>query len=213
MPQVLKSSVRARIEDAALRSFARHGYDGTSMAMIAAAAETAPANLYRYYSSKETLFDAVVPADLARRHDALLDTRITALAEGGTAEAATAAGLLDFWAEHRLAVVVLLDKAEGTRFADYPDAFVERLTGHARQAMTTAPSRDQLEIVRLVFDNTRSAIARILATGQDREQIRALITAFWSYQVPGLRGLLAFLNSDTGDGPAPHEAAPPPHRG
>lgn len=199
MTQVLKPSVRARIEDAALRSFAGHGYEGTSMAMIAAAAGTAPANLYRYYSSKETLFDAVVPADLARRHDALLDTRITALAEGGPAEAVTAAGLLDFWAQHRLAIVVLLDKAEGTRFGSYPGAFVERLVGHARQAMMSAPSPEQLEILRLVFDNTRSAIARILATGQDREHIRALITAFWSYQVPGLRGLLAFLNSGDAD--------------
>lgn len=195
MTQVLKSSVRARIEDAALRSFAQHGYDGTSMAMIAAAAGTAPANLYRYYSSKETLFDAVVPDELARRHDALLDTRVAALAEGGTAEAVTAADLLDFWVEYRLAVVVLLDKADGTRFDGYPSAFVERLAGHFRQAMTSAPSPDQLEILRLVFDNTRGAIARILAAGQDREHIRALITAFWSYQVPGLRGLLAYLNS------------------
>lgn len=199
MAQVLKPSVRTRIEDAALRSFAEHGYDGTSMAMIAAAAGTAPANLYRYYSSKETLFDAVVPASLAVGHDSLLDTRIAALAEGGTVEAVTAADLLDFWLEHRLAVVVLLDKAEGTRFAAYPDAFVERLVGHACRAMMSMPAPEHLRILRLVFDNTRSAIARILATGQDREHIRVLITAFWSYQVPGLRGLLAFLNSDADD--------------
>lgn len=198
MTQVLKPAVRERIEDAALRSFAEHGYGGTSMARIAADAGTAPANLYRYYSSKETLFDAVVPAELARRHDALLDVRIAALGGGGAAEDATAADLLDFWAEHRLAVVVLLDKAEGTRFAGYPGAFVERLVGHARQAMEVAPSPEQVEILRIVFDNTRSAIARILATGEDREQIRALVSAFWSYQVPGLRGLLAFLNSERG---------------
>jgi AcrR family transcriptional regulator len=195
MVQVLKASVRARIQDAALRSFAEHGYNGTSMAMIAAVARTAPANLYRYYPAKETLFDAVVPAELARDHDALLDARIAALAAGGTAETVTATELLDFWAEHRLAVVVLLDQAEGTRFAAYPAAFVDRLTRHACQSLATAPSPEQLEILRLVFDNTRRAIARILAGGQDREHIRALITAFWSYQLPGLRGLLAFLNS------------------
>lgn len=128
MVQVLKDSVRARIEDAALRSFAEHGYGGTSMAMIAAAARTASANLYRYYPAKEVLFDAVVPTSLARDHDVLLDARIAALAEGGTAETVTATELLDFWVEHRLAVVVLLDRAEGTRFAAYPDAFVDRLT-------------------------------------------------------------------------------------
>ena len=82
MAQVLKPAVRARIQDAALRCFATHGYGGTSMAEIAAAAQTAPANLYRYYASKEALFEAVVPADLAVRHDSLLDTRIAALAQG-----------------------------------------------------------------------------------------------------------------------------------
>ena len=54
----------------------------------------------------------------------------------------------------------------------------------------------QYEILQLVFDNTRRAIARILATGTDREETAALITAFWSYQLPGLNGLTAFINSD-----------------
>jgi len=197
MAQVLKATVRTNIQEAALRCFAGQGYSGTSMADIAAAAGTAPANLYRYYPSKEALFDAVVPEDLARRHDFLLDTRIAALAQGSAHEAATAAELLlDFWLEHRLAMIVLLDKAVGTRFAAYPAAFVERLVTHAASALDGDPSPPHDEILRLVFDNTRKAIARILATGGDREHISALITAFWSYQLPGLRGLMAYINAD-----------------
>jgi len=196
MAQVLKATVRANIQEAALRCFAGQGYGGTSMADIAAAAGTAPANLYRYYPSKEALFDAVVPADLARRHDFLLDTRIAALAEGSAREAATAAELLDFWLEHRLAMIVLLDKAVDTRFAAYPAAFVERLVAHAADALDGAPPPPHDEILHLVFDNTRKAIARILATGADREHTGALIAAFWSYQLPGLRGLMAYINAD-----------------
>ena len=196
MAQVLKATVRANIQEAALRCFAGQGYSGTSMADIATAAGTAPANLYRYYPSKEALFDAVVPADLARRHDFLLDTRVAALAEGSAYEATTAAELLDFWLEHRLAMIVLLDKAMGTRFAAYPAAFVERLVTHAASALDGAPSPLHVEILRLVFDNTRKAIAHILATGEDREHTSALITAFWSYQLPGLRGLMAHINAD-----------------
>jgi AcrR family transcriptional regulator len=196
MAQVLKEAVRASIQEAALRCFAGQGYGGTSMADIAAAAQTAPANLYRYYPSKEALFDAVVPADLARRHDLLLDTRVSALAEGNAHEAATAADLLDFWLEHRLAMIVLLDNAEGTRFAAYPAAFVERLVRHAATALDGKPFPGHEEILRLVFDNTRKAIASILAAGEDREHTSALITTFWSYQIPGLRGLIAFINAD-----------------
>lgn len=194
MTQVLKPEVRVRIEDAAVRCFAEHGYGGASMAGIAAAAGTAPANLYRYYRSKETLFDSVVPASLPRQHDRLLDTRIAALAAGGAGESPAAAELLSFWLEHRHAMIVLLGKADGTRFSAYPAAFTERLASHVRATLTTEPSPEHEEILRLVFDNTRRAIVRILAAGLDRERTSALITAFWSYQIPGLRGLIAFLN-------------------
>jgi AcrR family transcriptional regulator len=198
MVQVLKPAVRARIQDAALRCFATRGYPSTSMAEIAAA-QTAPANLYRYYASKQALFNAVLPPDLAVRHDTLLDTRIEALTQGTANAAAAAAELLGFWLDHRLAMVVLLDKAEGTPFADYPAAFVQRLVNHAEQALDSTPSPARHDILQLVFDNTRRAIARILATGPDREHTAALIAGFWSYQIPGLNGLLAFINADSPD--------------
>jgi AcrR family transcriptional regulator len=199
MAQVLKPAVRARIQEAALRCFATHGYPGTSMAGIAAAAQTAPANLYRYYASKEALFNAVVPADLAARHDRLLDTRVEALVRGTADEPTAAAALLGFWLDNRLAMVVLLDKAEGTPFAGYPAAFVRRLVKHAEQTLNGTPSPAHNNILQLVFDNTRRAIARILFTGRDREHMSALITAFWSYQIPGLNSLMAFINADLAD--------------
>jgi AcrR family transcriptional regulator len=57
MPQVLKDDVRARILDAARAVFAEHGFLGATMATIAERAELGTASLYRYYPSKESLFD------------------------------------------------------------------------------------------------------------------------------------------------------------
>ena len=196
MPQVLKENVRARIEDAALRCFADNGYVGTSMAAIAAAAGTAPGNVYRYYPSKEVLFDTVVPGELAARHDELLDIRVAALAPGAPNRDSAAEDLIDFWLDHRHAVVVLLDRADGTPFVDYPTGFVQRLTDHVERALPRRPSPVQRQVLELVFDGTRRAIARILATPGDREHVRALITGFWSYQVPGVEGLLASLTAE-----------------
>jgi hypothetical protein len=93
-------------------------------------------------------------------------------------------------------MVVLLDRAEGTPFAAYPTAFVRRLVKHVEQAVDSTPSPVHSSILELVFDNTRRAIAQILATGQDREHTTALIAGFWSYQIPGLNGLMAFINAD-----------------
>lgn len=191
--QVLKPEIRTRIDDAAVRCFAHRGYAGTSVADIAAAAGTAPANVYRYHRSKEALFDAVVPADLAIRHDALLDSRVEALADRSSPVAA--AELLQFWLDNRWAMVVLLDAAEGTRVAGYPAAFVARLVAHAEAALGTATHTGRRDVLEIVFDNTRRAVASILRTARDEDHARDLVAAFWSYQVPGLDGLLAHLKS------------------
>ena len=196
MAQVLKQAVRARIEHAALRCFAEGGYAGTSMAAIAAAAGTAPGNVYRYFPSKEALFAAVVPADLVERHDRLLDTRVAALAQGTGERSAAAAELLEFWLDHRLAVVVLLDRADGTPVAGYPAAFVRRLVEHVERALDGPPAPVHREVLELVFDNTRRALARMLLTGRDREHTRALVAAFWTYQLPGLDGLVAAMAAE-----------------
>jgi len=195
MAQVLKPEVRDRIQAAALRCFAEHGYERTTLARIAAEAGTAVANLYRYFPSKQALLDVVVPCELPERHDALLDTRITALSCGTPAHAAE--DLLDFWVDHRLAVAILLDNADGTPYADYPAAFVHRMVtrmhDHVATVVETPLSPAQRTVLYLLFDNTRRAIAQILRTANDRDELRALITAFWSYQVPGLDGFLAHL--------------------
>lgn len=196
MAQVLKPEVRAGIEAAALRSFADRGYDGTSIARIAAEAGTAPGNVYRYFASKQALFDAVVPAELPARHDRLLDARIEALARGSAGDPSAAADLLDFWLDHRLAVVVLLDRADGTPLAGHPAAFVRRLVDHVERALGGPPPPVHREVLELVFDNTRRAIARMLLTGRDRAHTRALVTAFWSSQVPGLDGLMAAMAAE-----------------
>lgn len=194
MPQVLKPAVRTRIEQAALQSFADHGYAGSSVAAIAAAAGTAPANVYRYFADKAELFSAVVPAEVASRHDELLDSRVTALAMSDPAVSTSAASaLLDFWLEHRLAVVILLDQAAGTPYAGYPEAFVARLVGHVQRGHARRLSALQRELLELVFDNTRRAISRILRSTDDPDRIRELIAGFWSYQLPGLDGLMRHL--------------------
>jgi AcrR family transcriptional regulator len=210
MAQVLKPAVRARIEAAALRCFADQGYAGTTMAEIAAAAGIATANVYRYFPSKAALFGAVVPADLPARHDRLLDTRVAALANGTADRSAAAAELLDFWLDHRLAVVVLLDRAEGTPLASCPGAFVQRLVEHAERTLDLPVTPTHRELLELVFDNTRRAIAHILRTARDRDHAAALVAAFWSYQLPGLDGLLAHIRSDVRGQSPP---APAPSRG
>ena len=193
MAQVLKAEVKARILEAAGAALATQGYSKTSMAKIARDAKVATANVYRYFADKAALFDAVVPASVVAEHDALLDERLDSLGGPSEQEGAAAGHLLDFWIQHRWAVIILLDHASETPYSDYPQRFVRRLITQGERTLGRPLSHTQSRVVEIIFDNTRRALAEILRSSDDPTQLRALVSGFWSYQLPGLDGLSAWM--------------------
>lgn len=195
MAQVQKPEVRERILDAGRDAFFTQGYDATTMAGIAKAAGVATANIYRYVPDKAALFEAVLPDELIAEHDRLLDVRVGALVE--PVEAGDPADdLLRFWIDHRREVATLLDHDGTTSRSDYGPAFVARMVAHVEATRPDGLDDDARALVTLVFDNTRRAIATILRTTDDPDAIRTRIAGFWSYQLPGLDGLIAWIGSD-----------------
>jgi AcrR family transcriptional regulator len=202
MPQVQKLEVRERIASAALEVFAERGFRGATMPEIARRARVAPANLYRYHADKQALFDAVVPAELAARHSELLErsARSVASLAAGLPERATpeTEELLGFWMAHRLAVVVLLDRGADTRYERYGSEFVARLVEvsvselRAQQPglRLSDPTR---QVLTILFDNTRRAIAQILEQSADDAAIREGVSAFRSYQIAGIAGFVRWV--------------------
>lgn len=192
MPQVLKDEVRDRIEAAALAVFAARGFARATMTAIAERAGVGTASTYRYHPGKRQLFDAVVPGRVARDFEALLDRRVRALSRTmrtGSRRGAEDLGeeLLRFWIDHRLAVVILLDRAEGTRYAGFGARFVARLVdavlGPGARGRPTARF-----VLARIFDSTRRTLAAILEDHADEVALREAVEAFWSYQIPGLQG-------------------------
>lgn len=205
MPQVLKDEVRARMVAAALEVFAERGYARATMTAIAERAGTGAASTYRYFASKRELFDAAVPPEIARQFEALLERRVRGLARFVITNVPSGAEdlgeeMLRFWIEHRLAVVVLLDRAEGSPFSDFGDRFVEQLL-----SATVAHLRAETPKVRVtpaarfvlarIFENTRRMLAAILETHDDERALRNAIEGFWSYQIPGLRGFAEWVRT------------------
>lgn len=203
MPQVLKEEVRQRIVTAALEVFAEQGFEGASMASIAERAGLGTATTYRYYAGKAELFEAAIPPDLARRFEALLERRVKGLARvalGGAppAEGDASEEMLRFWIEHRLAVVVLLDRAGGTPYAQYGERFVWLLVSATlaqlraqRPGLKVAPP--ERFVLQRIFEGTRGILAAILVEHASERALRDAIEAFWSYQIPGLRGFAQWV--------------------
>ena len=63
--EALRSESRERIIDHALALFAEHGYEYTSVRMIAQAAGIAQGLLYNYFASKEALLQAIFERSMA----------------------------------------------------------------------------------------------------------------------------------------------------
>lgn len=194
MAQVQKAEVRERILAAGRDAFFEQGYDATTMAGIARAAGVATANIYRYVPDKAALFEAVLPDELIAEHDRLLDERIGALVEP-VAGGDPADRLLRFWVDHRREVATLLDHEGATSRTWYRQAFVDRLVAHVEAELPAPLDPEARLVLDLVFDNTRRAIATILRSTDDVDEVRTRIAGFWSYQLPGLDGLLAWART------------------
>jgi AcrR family transcriptional regulator len=63
--ETLRAESRARILEHALRLFAEHGYEATSVRMIAQAAGIAQGLLYNYFAGKEQLLHAIFAQSMA----------------------------------------------------------------------------------------------------------------------------------------------------
>ena len=200
MPQVLKDAVRDRLLATALDVFAASGYSGASMGEIAAAAGISTGNVYRYFAGKQELFDAVVTPALVRRFRGLLRRRVRALdgvrdvgdLPAGAPYHLASEELLRFCIDHRLQVIVLLDRSAGSRWERFAEHTVSDLV---RLAIAHFESVDSgIELGRtLRFDLTEiyRAFVRVLVAILDRFEteaaIRHAVEAYTRYHLAGLK--------------------------
>ena len=204
MPQVKKPAIEERITEAARRVFATRGFAATTIAAVAAEAGVSTGNVYRYVDGKDALFALAVPDALARELRRLVRARVRALegiADVGTLPAGApyhllSAELLAFCVRHRLAVVIMLGRAAGTRFAGLADALVRELTRLAlAYGRTLRPPRAADATTRFVlaqlYRGFVAAMVAILERWDDEAAIAAAVERYADYHLTGLARLFA----------------------
>ena len=202
MAQYLKDEIQARIHDAALALFALKGFGRATVAEIARRAGISTGNVYRYYPGKQELFDAVVPAGLASDLRHLVHRRVRALA--GVADARTlgpatpyrqlSEELLAFAIEHRLEVIILLGRAEGTRHEAFAGALRRELEALAvahfgREPSSVSADASMKFTLDRVYRNWIQTLVAILEAFEDERGIRKAVERFSAYHLAGLKGL------------------------
>jgi AcrR family transcriptional regulator len=205
MSQYLKTEVRDDIQEAALRAFATVGFGETSVAAIAAEAGVSTGNVYRYFDSKQTLFDAVLPETVPRTLKRLVRDRVRSLRgvrDTDTARRAPGSGyraasdeLVEFSIANRLRVLVLLERSAGTPYegfaASLVDLLVEGALDHARSlGRTPRPSAAASFALRQIYRNFLSSMAAALSLDGDAEELRAAVESYTTYHLAGLSAFL-----------------------
>ena len=204
MAQVLKDEVEQRIRQAALQVFARRGFVASSMADIALRAAISQGNVYRYFRSKELLFEAVVPRELAERLLSLLRRRVRALSGERDVDALpanapfrlAAEDLLCFALQHRLEVAVLLGKAEGSVYEGF-DLQVRRMLEklalqHFRKLEPGLEvKRAQLLVLKFAYQSLLRATVEILLENEHEPAIREAVACYGNYHLAGLKRLFS----------------------
>ncbi|MFI5395027.1 MAG: TetR/AcrR family transcriptional regulator [Candidatus Binatia bacterium] len=145
MPKIVDASKKRQgILAAAAAIFARHGYRGTNLQRVAAAAGMGKSSLYHYFPTKEALFNAL--ADHLFRHEAEL---FDALAASPRPAAERLRTLVD-------AIAAMLD--EWSKTGPLLLDFLREPRGRRR--------------VRETFRTARAALARLIKDGQRAGQFR-----------------------------------------
>lgn len=204
--QTLKPEMRERVLRTAEAVFAEQGYQGATMAGIAARAGVSTGNLYRYFESKDALFYTLFTDELAETLLRRVRERVRSLVLSEDLEAlgpdarSDAAALLDFWIEHRAQVIVLLSRAQGSRFESVRERFVDALlrpTVAKLRADAGRPlTKEERLVIATLFENTVRAVVAILERCVAREELERAFAGFWSYQLAGLAGFTRWVVRD-----------------
>ena len=186
--QYQKEDVRKRIVDAAKTEFLRVGFVRTSMLAVSNRAHVPIGNLYRYFSSKAALFDAIV----GTAKDKLIDSVQEICAYSGNYEGkgkntilviaeAVSSALTEFAKEYGKELKILLEKSAGSEYADFTDRIIVYVKELCKEKLYAGKAECNDFLCELIANNITRGIFRILIECSPEEQRTQLVSLFIFY--------------------------------
>ena len=189
--QYQKEEVRNRILCAAYGEFLKYGFYRASMLQISSKARVPIGNLYRYFKSKEALFEAIVGA--AYEETANAERRIFEkwLRKGGAVSGEDtpveligeiAEELANLSAAHRDGITLLIEKSEGSPYAGFVAKTADAVYGMLKEGVLSGLAEDDEVFVRIVARSVTEGIIAIITKcepeAQSAQFIRLLVFYF-----------------------------------
>ncbi|MFB9278220.1 TetR/AcrR family transcriptional regulator [Cohnella cellulosilytica] len=200
--QILKDEIRDRIRKAALAEFNREGYLKTSMRNIAESANVAIGNVYRYYKSKDELFEELV-RPVYERYEANMAEMRQKINFGYSNEPPDVlkyfsnieATLIDLFKTFTAEMSIFFNQSEGTRYSHAkPDLF--KLSFSVIECMilnvrgTGSLNEYETALARMISSSLVEGLCLILRDNVEGEIYNKLIDELLSIYSAGLNSVI-----------------------
>ncbi|MBO5773342.1 MAG: TetR/AcrR family transcriptional regulator [Clostridia bacterium] len=185
--QYQKEDVRKRIVDSAKTEFLRVGYYRASMLQISNRAKVPIGNLYRYFSSKASLFDAIVGTARERILEAvkasLGERRATPITEEAFKNKVNevAINFLSIARDYQKETILLLQKSGGSAYDGLIDEVIDCVKTLLNDRVRNASGTPDEFLFDLIADNVTRGAFRILIERPFDEQMEELVKLLTFY--------------------------------
>ena len=181
--QIKKDDIRAKILQVSERMFIKNGYENTSLRMISDRSYISKSNIYRYFSSKEEIYETLVSS---ARDD--LKKAIEFFASGDYAGKYTPDKVVEISemlakviSKNRSGMLIMLNAKES--------ADQEMIKEMMRKQFIEACPIDDTEFKSQIVNLLIVAFTDILLKHEEEEEIKERLRLLWYYHYMGLDGV------------------------
>jgi AcrR family transcriptional regulator len=179
--QYLKDEVRNSIVEEALKEFKQSGYKGTSMRSIAKKSNTSVGNMYKYFQSKEDLYENLIGSVYHRLIGYINQfDKIELNEKAEQIFYELMEKIMEIFNENSTELSILLNKSNGSKYENCKGTFVEFVTRIVTEKMKYELSLESKKlkdnfIIYVVSHSLVESIAIILKEREDGAEVRRLI--------------------------------------
>jgi AcrR family transcriptional regulator len=198
--QYLKDEVRNNIVKEALKEFRQLGYKGASIRSIAKNSNTSVGNIYKYFHSKEDLYENLIGSVYHRLIDYI--GQFDKVELNDKAEAIfyeLMEKIMEIFNENSTEIAILLNKSDGSKYENCKSTFIDFVTRIVVEKMKYEFSvegkrlKDNF-IIYLISYSLVESISIILEKRHDGAEVRRLILSIIDIFYTDIKSKLEFEN-------------------
>ena len=186
MAQCKKDEIRERIEIAAEALFSSNGYSKTTVEDIALRSKVPVGNIYRYYSSKRQIYDALISTVFIEDFRRLLKLKISGETEDST--------FISFIMTNKKRFLLLFSDAKGTAYEHLAESIIDDMTKLVMEKYFEQADSILTGMVRNIYAGYIDIMKKTILTYEDEAIILDQMNHLNAYHANGMKGLITWKN-------------------